>query len=326
MKKTKALIVKTPNGIGGMTASAYSVLPGKVVCLSITLVLGACGPDLASGGENLDDEANEDCPELVGVGDTLNVLRITSLAQAESLPPYTRIDGGLRVEEVSGLRNLEFLSCLEEIRGGVAIHRNPDLESLKGLERLARLKPPSISSSSFWIWENPKLRNLDGLSGLEETFKLGITDNPMLESTAGLSSLRHADEILIQHNHSLVTVDLPSLESVGLLEIGTWDCPFWDPQFEPPPTPSPDGNASLRHLDGLSSLKTYEWLKIVGNPVLESIEGLASSSGTAFADIQLNPMLPYAQVLELDGSGALLDACGNLEDPTPCECWWGEAP
>lgn len=57
------------------------------------------------------------------VGPRGHDLVIDSVADAESLPLYTRIDGTLLIQEVEGLEQLEFLRCLgpptvTRLRGG----------------------------------------------------------------------------------------------------------------------------------------------------------------------------------------------------------------
>jgi hypothetical protein len=210
--------------------------------------VSACGPTsafdggLAESATETESETGDDaCPELIWSdpqGDVeLGALEITSIEQANALPPYTRIDGTLRILEVEGIVDLSFLACLSEVRGGVSIARNPDLETLAGLERLSVVEAPLVENASFFINSNPKLRNLDGASGLEALQRLYIEDNPLLETTDGLSNLRTADAISIQRNAILPTIELPSLETVESLTIGDHLCPEWNPDVDPAPAP-----------------------------------------------------------------------------------------
>lgn len=289
---------------------------------------GACGsaPAVDDGGSTessttqLGIETGEDaCPELIwsdpGGNLELGALEITSMQQANALPPYTRIDGTLRVSAVEGIADLSFLACLSEVRGGLAIFDNPDLETLQGLERLSTLDSPLVENANLFIVRNPNLRNLDGLSGLEALPRLYIEENPLLETIDGLRNLRTADTISIQRNAILPTISLPALETVGVLEVGNHQCPRWDPAVDPAPAPDVDGNPGLVDLDGLENLQTYDDLWLKGNPSLVSIDGILGASG-GYNRVELNEALPYTAVVQL---GSVV-SCGNLDEPEPCEC------
>jgi hypothetical protein len=298
--------------------------------LVIVAFAGACGSPPASDQgladssttvlETSTDTGDDTCPELIWSDPSRNPefaeLAIASMEQANTLPPYTRIDGTLLILAVSGMADLGFLSCLREVRGGIAIADNPDLETLDGLQRLSELNSPLIENATFRIAGNANLHDLEGLSGLEALPRLQIVENPLLETVNGLANLRTADIIQIHRNEILPTVALPSLEYVRLLEIGEHLCPSWDPAVDPTPAPYANGNPGLVDLDGLASLQSYDDLILKGNVSLGSIDGIVGTSGN-YNRVELNEALPYASVVQLSGS---LHSCGNLDEPEPCEC------
>lgn len=288
--------------------------------LTLALTLGCGNSELV----DTDTEGDEDCPGLTwtDAGDGIRSLEVTSAMEAEELPRYTVIDGNLRIRDVDGLTDLSFLECLTEIRGGLVISGNADLVSLAGLEQLASVVSPWPEYDHVVIRENSKLQDVEGLTAVEEVGNLSIEDNPALTSLDGLASFRRANVISITGNDTLETLGLRMLESVDELAIGATQCPTWDPETEPAPSPIPTGNSALLEIDGLDSLVEYGQLRITGNMSLNSLaslsEQLQQASGLR-VDIELNEMLPYEQI-ELANLPGTTESCGNLGDPQPCEC------
>lgn len=79
-----------------------------------------------------------------------------------------------------GLKNIDFLSHLESVEGGIL------------------------------IYNNPALLNIDAFSKIKEMFFLDICNNAVLENVHGLSSLTKAEDVWISENNSLK--DLSGLE------------------------------------------------------------------------------------------------------------------
>jgi hypothetical protein len=110
--------------------------------MALALVTG-CGPDAAFDGETgtetsgADSTSNGDdsgvkCPELV----LDSSLIAGSIDDTIDVPPYTHVTGSAGAYQVPGLEDLEFLRCLRSAGRGLSVTHNPDLKSLKGLERL----------------------------------------------------------------------------------------------------------------------------------------------------------------------------------------------
>lgn len=288
-------------------------IPKFTTAIAIFLSLG-CGPSSATTSD--ESTGTEGCDELVWVAEPGNSgLEVESLADAEALPPYTRIEGRLVVLGAPGLVDLRFLECLE-FASEMAIVSLPDLTSLAGLERLETVDDDGqYVGHDLDIRGNPRLEDLDGLRNLKRAGGLTVSNNATLESLDGLQSLESAGEIWITENPSLETIGLRALQS-GDVHIGWIDCSTNGPVAR--------GNPGLIQIDGLDVLS--EAVKEVsGNPNLLSIEGLPDIG--EWTSIELNASLPYADVVALDDvrSGEFL-TCGNLDEPEPCICPPGNPP
>lgn len=280
----------------------------------------ACGSETVVGGDETEtsseETSSEECPELVWNED--DVLSITTLEDAETLPLYTHIEGSLRVTGVAGLVDLGFLRCLTDA-DSVIIIDNPDLESLEGLERLVSITPSSEDTGTMGVSRNARLRTLEGLSGLVSTPRFTVHDNPLLESLEGASALREVSNWLsIVGNDSLQTIGLRALEVADEIQIGYAEC------IDAGLPVVPRGNAGLVELDAFDSLVQSGRIRIGGNPNLASLEPLRTAlvdSNGLWLQIEANPSLTLAHIQDVvAGLDANLHTCENLDDPAPCIC------
>jgi len=206
------------------------------------------------------------------------------------------------------ITNLNGLSSLTSIGGGLTIWYTGNLVDLSGLENLAEVDAlvlsendalTSISSLSnlsqiqSWITiiENP---NLNSLSGLEQittipVWWVHISDNDNLINLEGLNNLSYVFQFFIHDNDNII--DLTGLES---LDSATWL--------------SISDNNSLDNLNGLSNLTSITQLSIVSNNELSSLSGPDNLSYVKqHISIENNDALLSLAGLER------LDSVGNLE-------------
>ena len=125
-------------------------------------------------------------------------------------------EGDLSIKGVSGLEDLSALSELREVRGSLNIYGNPDLVSLKGLERLERV------TENVWLSNNWNLREQIAFPSLREaggvTF-LGINAYGE-EDLRPMPALQKADSIqFLQIMGTKRYEGFDSLESLGELNI-----------------------------------------------------------------------------------------------------------
>jgi hypothetical protein len=265
------------------------------------------------------EETPNECPEVVWTGEFNVSLHVKSVEEAETLPRYTRIEGGLVLHEVPGIANLSFLECLEELTGDLVLTSLPDLENVDGLEHLTTVAPDDFPGRIV-IRDNPKLSSLDGLSNLVSLDTLSIEGNPLLTSLEPLESLEFAEDIDIWGNDALETIGLRNLQLAEKIRIGSGYCNAPSTEVFPPV-----GNASLVEIDGFDSLKTFEVLAFWGNPSLVSIDGLlglGNTDGERRISVGFNGSLSYAHILEVQSALGLEfhSICSNLDDPEMCTC------
>ncbi len=125
-----------------------------------------------------------------------------------------------------------------------------DIINLQALFNLTRI-------DKLFIWRNPILTSLEGMSGLEYTGRLVISGNDSLTSLQGITALDRVGILRIALNENLISLKgLEVVEQVGTLAIS--------------------GNSLLRNMEGLSSLTRVggNWFEISNNSALESLDGL----------------------------------------------------
>ena len=221
-------------------------------------------------------------------------LTITSQAQIDSFN-YTQVTGTLTIDEsTSGnINNLDGLSTLTIINGGLSIANNSSLNSLNGLNNLISIGSGPIDffgygiglniknnnslttisalsslasiGSNLTIVNNSSLVNLTGLEGITIlTGNFGVSHNTNLTSLNGLNNLTTVNGIgffggsfSINECNSLTTLE-------GLDNLATVDASFYI-----------SSNAALTSLVGLNSLNTITWdISIGNNDSLETLNGL----------------------------------------------------
>lgn len=246
-------------------------------------------------------------------------------------PNCTEIEGDVTImgEDIT---NLNGLSVLSSIVGGLSITGNVALTTLTGLNNVTSI------GSSLTIVDNA-ITNLMGLDNLISVgSKLRINNNA-LTSLAGLGNLTSVGNLLsIQGNESLTDLTgLENLTSIGFtLIIGSNDaltsltglinltsiggCPAGGSFYI-------TENAALTSLAGLDNLTSIdEELIIERNDVLTSLTGLDNINGTSIKGLYIdeNPLLSSCEVESIceylaapNGTVSIYDnatGCNNQEE------------
>lgn len=185
--------------------------------------------------------------------------------------------------------NLSFLECLHTIDGGLSLQNNDLLESMKGLENLT-------SVSRVFVFNNPALQSIDSIGPVVDLFSLVIDGNSSLEQ-----------------------INLDSIKTIGLLQIG--HCQG---------TMASANNGKLIDLSGFSGLTSVQTLIIEGNvelmtaDVLDTLAANGAPNPLSFATVRYNLQLPEATVhSKLDALGIDMqhrEVCGNAEGDPECFC------
>ena len=240
------------------------------------ILLAACGSGSAQEGsfrvgeaadcdtETIGNAVIESVADLDGLVTTTRIvgdLRLADLTTADlsQLSCLTEVTGTVTIASVSGLLDLNGLAALQTA-GGLQITRNPDLQSLDGLEGLIAIDGGQVDDiGDVWITENDHLGDIEALGGLAQVTldSIVVASNPSLVSLAGLQGVAETlTECIVADNDSLSSLDLNALVQTRTLRIAN--------------------NEALTSLAGLSSLQRLERIEIEGNASLESLEGLTS--------------------------------------------------
>jgi hypothetical protein len=177
-------------------------------------------------------------------------------------PGCTEIEGDVLIGLGSIIYNLDGLSVLTRIGGGLRMYYNPELVSISGLQ--------NITSIGGWLFieENEELTSLEGLQNLDTIGgDLRLRMNGSLYGIEALSGLNYIGGDVSVESSSLH--DLAGLENIAVIE----------------------GYLSIVHNNDLTSLTGLEGLTSIGdyleierNNFLVSLAGLANltSVGTDF--------------------------------------------
>ncbi len=175
------------------------------------------------------------------------------ITNLQGLSGITKVMGGVYMQHNTQLSNLEGLSSLHTIQGGLHIIENTGLLNLTGLESL------EVLNGSLQVKENEGLLSLNGLQGLHLINGSVIIDrNHQLISLHGLDSVGNIlGDLDIHYNLGLLNVDhLNKLTTVG----GAFKFHF---------------NNSAIHVHGLLSLEYIGGnFDMRGNILLESLNGM----------------------------------------------------
>ena len=191
------------------------------------------------------------------------------------LRQLTKVGGPVGIVGNSQLQSLKGLENIESPIT-VSISGNSALTSLTGIPSLEKTTRLFISSNnnlrtitniqdntssflsevSVFIFENPKLTNLQGLNDITNIKTLSINNNDSLINLQGLNQLTNIFNCFIQNNSSLKSLH-------GLDQLENLD------QFS-----FIRDNSSLLSLDGLNQLNSVNTLSLINNASLQSLNGL----------------------------------------------------
>lgn len=205
-------------------------------------------------------------------------------------PGCTEIEGDVVIGPASYLYNLNGLSVLTSIGGGLRMYYNPELVSISGLQ--------NITSIGGWLFieENEALTSLEGLENLDTIGDdLRLRMNGSLYDIEALSGLNYIGGDVSVESSSLH--DLAGLENISVIE----------------------GYLSIVHNNDLTSLTGLEGLTSIGdyleiqqNYFLVSLAGLANLMSIG-SDLRIGTGLGGNQALiNLVGLANLHLIGGNL--------------
>jgi len=231
-------------------------------------------------------------------------ITISELANLDGLSALVQVGGGMSIRKNPKLKNINGLASLKQIGAVVHIEENNVLENLDGLSALEEL-----SWGGLIIQKNPKLENLNGLSALHTiTGELNISSNAVLKNLNGLSALRSigvdaiGGYLRIDQNPQLESAVLPSLESIayqlaimGNNKLQTMGFPVLKKTGG---NVVIKNNAILKSVSGLEQLRELDFVEINGNAQLENLDGLSGLNKVNRIFILENALLPSIESLK----------------------------
>ncbi len=209
-------------------------------------------------------------------------------AELDALRNCVEIVGWLLLD--SSARDLEPLSHLEVVRGGVQIRGL--FQSLEGLHSLRQAGSVGISDT--------RLSDLSGLRSLttlvvdddheDRNGRFSLSDDDAIESLAGLESLESFAGVHISQTANLRTLDgltLPeSLESVSLVLNDSLKSTALLSSVRELGTLRITHNDSLQIIDGLENLERVDYLDIDGNASVRTIASAPALTTAGFVAIE----------------------------------------
>jgi hypothetical protein len=218
-----------------------------------------------------------------------NGITFTTQSQIDNFhlnyPGCTQIIGDVEITG-NNITNLNGLTSLASIEGGLFIYNNPLLTSLSGLNTLH-----NIGGMGLWMENNPGLTTLAGLGSLSTIGGLYIGESMPLTNLAGLSHvcLIYPRGVEIKNNQSLADLTgLDNVQSIGILSVS---------------------GSCLSSLNGLNSVTSLNGaLEIIECPNLTDFSGLDQVESIGdYLYIESCPSLSH-----LTGLGKLASIGGKL--------------
>jgi len=165
------------------------------ICLLCSVVLNA--QTCMQGGITITTQAEIDLipvvyPNCNTVAWNINIIgpNITNL---NGLAGITTINGQLKIEDTS-IQDFTGLHNLVEVKRGIIIERNPNLQSFNGLNSLTTVGIDENSSSDYWfaIWSQGGVTDFTGLGNLQNIYaKFRIVNCHDLVNFNGLGNLEY---------------------------------------------------------------------------------------------------------------------------------------
>ena len=216
---------------------------------------------------------------------SIDTLRLTSQAQVDSFPLLysgcTSVNEGLVIasSDSTPIYNLDGLSPLTLINGGLQIYNKGELTSLEGLQNVTWFQGP------FTIVNNDALIDFTGLENISWTniYQTRIKGNENLEAINKIRFSKYA--------HVIEIIENPALEDLSAYE----DIEHVNQVF------TISGNTSLQNVDDFQSLALLKAnLLIKDNSSLTNLDGFSDASSSNFAS-SLIALINNEQLYDISG-------------------------
>jgi hypothetical protein len=184
-----------------------------ITTLAVCLQIG-CGDDPSAPQTEMEPVCTED--EQAQPAEDCEISGHYQIEEPEDLRPFCESScsngEGLWIQVQGPVACLKPLSRLERILQ-LDIGEDSGLESLEGLENLEWAK-------LIYIEDTKRLRSLEGLGSLRTVEReMQVLHNEALTSTAGANALEETQNLAVNGNPNLTTLEFDSLERLGGLSV-----------------------------------------------------------------------------------------------------------
>lgn len=293
--------------------------------LALSALMAACGPsasESSTGGEGQSDSvgAKLDVPAEDGTSTSG-----TSTGRADGCTEV--IEGDFEVTDES---DFEWLRGVREVEGGLTVTGLSTQESLEFLGCLERVK-------GLWIRDTEGIRSMEGLGRLELIDgEFSVSGNSDLETLAGLDALETVEwGMWVLDNHELSRFEIHTPTRVPRVRLGWYECEKENAGFVSVPR---GDNPKLKAIDGFELVQDVDFV-IEGQSGFESTQaivdifsGIEIGVGNVFpsAEFHFNPRLTAADLsavyevlgMEFESLPPSI-VCGNGGDDNECPCKGG---
>jgi hypothetical protein len=235
--------------------------------------------------------------------------------------PLRRITGTLALRNNAALTSIEALGGLERIGRSLVVEDNAVLAHLGGLEGLVGIGTEG-EPDSLVISGNPRLSNVEPLSGAELNVDLYLAGNSSLTSLAGLDGLVRCRNITIAVNERLSAWGgLGGLEECSAITIASQPIlgSIALPALVRADHLSITGNPELATVLVPSLMTVAQALVIAANDQLVTLGDLPALAGVGSLSISANPELPQCEVDRIASRLAVTCLCSGNDETALCD-------
>lgn len=239
----------------------------------------------------------------------------SDITNIEALSTLKFVGGGMYITQNKLLTSLNGLHNVVKTGYNIRIEENDLITSLQGLNSLKIVGEKSDQESKIDIVYNPSLVTLEGFDSLKEVKMLFIYDNNALVSLKGLESLEVVDWILgVESNENLVALDgLDNLKMVGALILQSYNVASIEAlqNLTSAETITIAWTGHLTDLKGLDGLTGIGRLELFGNYGLVSLNGLQNL--TIANKISISGNTALSSISHLSGLTSIISLEGVTE-------------
>ena len=303
------IILSTQAEVDAFTTHEYEIIYGDLI------IGGSASSDVSNLSDlntittiygNLDISFAEELVSLSGldkvtVVSNLQIYHCTSLLSFDALSNLIDIRGGLFIQGNDELQNIDGLASVSKINGDISIRANSRLKNLDGLLNVSNTEPMMAIS----ILENDSLLNLDGLQNIHSFLnsRLSVERNNQLTQISGLYNLTGASDIRISENPKLIDINgfnslIGDVYHIDVTDNESLQTIRGFNLVDKVTVLSISNNIALETIDMLPIVPSFKTVAIRENTTLNKISGFGETYNVGYFEISNCPNLPSLDSFE----------------------------